>query len=177
MKTRRIVVVAAGAVALAMVGCSRTAQTAGDGQGYRGGRYAASAEGEELVGRAGGPGRQAFETLERRETVEPASDRTGRDVADTGTLRSLAGKVAEQDGEWYLEADARRYLLHLGNASFVEQTGLDLKAGASVDVRWFVDGQLIREETQNVPTKPQQLHLNLWGAPQAGGLQRLARAE
>lgn len=36
-------------------------------------------------------------------------------------------------------------------------------------VRWFVDGQLIREETQNVPTKPQQLHLNLWGAPQAGG--------
>lgn len=36
-------------------------------------------------------------------------------------------------------------------------------------VRWYVDGKLIREETQNVPTKPQQLHLNLWGAPQAGG--------
>jgi hypothetical protein len=36
-------------------------------------------------------------------------------------------------------------------------------------VRWFVDGKLIREETQNVPTKPQQLHLNLWGAPQKGG--------
>lgn len=36
-------------------------------------------------------------------------------------------------------------------------------------VRWFVDGQLIREEVQNVPTRPQQLHLNLWGAPQAGG--------
>jgi Ca2+-binding RTX toxin-like protein len=36
-------------------------------------------------------------------------------------------------------------------------------------VRWFVDGNLIREEVQNVPTKPQQLHLNLWGAPQAGG--------
>ena len=36
-------------------------------------------------------------------------------------------------------------------------------------VRWFVDGTLIREEVANVPTKPQQLHLNLWGAPQKGG--------
>jgi hypothetical protein len=36
-------------------------------------------------------------------------------------------------------------------------------------VRWFVDGTLIREEVDHVPTKPQQLHLNLWGAPQAGG--------
>lgn len=33
-------------------------------------------------------------------------------------------------------------------------------------VRWYVDGKLIRETTENVPTKPQQLHLNLWGAPQ-----------
>lgn len=36
-------------------------------------------------------------------------------------------------------------------------------------VRWFVDGTLIREEVANVPTRPQQLHLNLWGAPQKGG--------
>lgn len=36
-------------------------------------------------------------------------------------------------------------------------------------VRWFVDGKLIREETTHVPTQPQQLHINLWGAPQAGG--------
>lgn len=36
-------------------------------------------------------------------------------------------------------------------------------------VRWFVDDKLIREEVQNVPTRPQQLHLNLWGAPQANG--------
>lgn len=36
-------------------------------------------------------------------------------------------------------------------------------------VRWFVDGKLICEETAHVPTKPQQLHINLWGAPQAGG--------
>ena len=36
-------------------------------------------------------------------------------------------------------------------------------------VRWFVDGSLIREEVEHVPTRPQQVHLNLWGAPQAGG--------
>ena len=33
-------------------------------------------------------------------------------------------------------------------------------------VRWFVDGVFIREDVEHVPTKPQQLHLNLWGAPQ-----------
>ncbi|GGI98202.1 family 16 glycosylhydrolase [Neoroseomonas lacus] len=36
-------------------------------------------------------------------------------------------------------------------------------------VRWFVDGSLIREEVEHVPTRPQQIHLNMWGAPQAGG--------
>lgn len=32
-------------------------------------------------------------------------------------------------------------------------------------VRWFVDGQLIRTDTEHVPTNPQQLHMNLWGVP------------
>jgi hypothetical protein len=30
-------------------------------------------------------------------------------------------------------------------------------------VRFFIDGTLVRIDTQNVPTAPQQLHLNLWG--------------
>lgn len=32
-------------------------------------------------------------------------------------------------------------------------------------VRWFVDGTLIRTETEHVPVQPQQLHMNLWGVP------------
>jgi len=32
-------------------------------------------------------------------------------------------------------------------------------------VRWFVDGNLIRTETEHVPVQPQQLHMNLWGVP------------
>ncbi len=29
-------------------------------------------------------------------------------------------------------------------------------------IRWFVDGQLIREEVDNIPQQPMALHLNLW---------------
>ncbi len=36
-------------------------------------------------------------------------------------------------------------------------------------VRWFVDGTLIRTDTKNVPTEPQQLHMNLWGVPTTWG--------
>jgi beta-glucanase (GH16 family) len=36
-------------------------------------------------------------------------------------------------------------------------------------VSWFLDGVQIRKETQHVPTKPQQLHLNLWGVPGGWG--------
>jgi beta-glucanase (GH16 family) len=36
-------------------------------------------------------------------------------------------------------------------------------------VSWFLDGTLIRTETQHVPTKPEQLHMNLWGVPTGWG--------
>ena len=36
-------------------------------------------------------------------------------------------------------------------------------------VRWFVDGILIRTETEHVPSKPQELHMNLWGVPGGPG--------
>ena len=36
-------------------------------------------------------------------------------------------------------------------------------------VSWYIDGTLIRTETQNVPTQPQQLHINLWGVPTEWG--------
>lgn len=34
---------------------------------------------------------------------------------------------------------------------------------------WFLDGTLIRTESDHVPTQPQQLHLNLWGVPGSWG--------
>lgn len=32
-------------------------------------------------------------------------------------------------------------------------------------VRWFVDGNLVRTETEHVPVNPMQLHINIWGVP------------
>jgi hypothetical protein len=135
MRIRSIVFASmvAGAVALATAGCTGTAEV-GNGQGagrgaQAGGRYTASADAEEF-------GRRS----ERRETVDPASDRTGREVAETGELRGLSGELAQQDGEWYLEAAEGRYLLHLGNTAYVERTGIDLEAGEKIEVRGLVDG-------------------------------------
>ena len=36
-------------------------------------------------------------------------------------------------------------------------------------VSWFIDGSVIRTETNHVPTQPQQLHMNLWGVPGSWG--------
>jgi beta-glucanase (GH16 family) len=32
-------------------------------------------------------------------------------------------------------------------------------------VSWFIDGRSLRTEKVHVPTRPQQLHINLWGVP------------
>lgn len=128
MKTRRVVVsiVAAGAVALAVMGCARTAQTRGDGPRYSDRGYAAPLQSDGVWARG---------------VVDPASDRTGRDVAVIGALETLSGTLAESSGEWYLETETGRYLLHLGNAAFVERVGLKPEVGARVEVRGFVDGE------------------------------------
>jgi hypothetical protein len=134
MMIRSIVMVGLGigAVALALAGCTRTAlgdgSGRGDNQGYRGARNAQTLENQQQFTRGNGRG-----------AVEPASDRTGRDVADAGTLRTLAGTLASDGTEWYLDAADGRYLLHLGNTSYVEQIGLVLEAGDTVQVKGLVD--------------------------------------
>ena len=108
MKIRSIVMVGlgAGAVALSLAGCTGTAlgegQGAGQGagQGYRGARYTQARD-------AGGTATTRVRgTL--RDTVEPASERTGRDVADAGKLETLSGTLASDGTEWFLStADGR----------------------------------------------------------------------
>ncbi len=56
-----------------------------------------------------------------------------------GTLRTLSGTLASDDTEWYLDSADGRYLLHLGNSSYVEQTGLVLEAGETAVVEGIVD--------------------------------------
>ena len=128
MRIRRIVMagVAAGAVALALAGCTDTARGEGNGQGGEG--YRGALRGTEVSGRGG-----------VRSAVAPASERTGRDVADAGTLRTISGTLSSDDAEWYLDTGDGRFLLHLGNTSYVEQTGLVLEAGETAVVRGIVD--------------------------------------
>ena len=38
-------------------------------------------------------------------------------------------------------------------------------------VRWFVDGVLVRTDTEHIPVQPQQLHMNLWACLELGGIQ------
>lgn len=168
MRIRSIVVVGlgVGAVALALAGCTGAAPGEGQrlgqsgGQGYRGARSAQTLESQELPARGLGRGQQAQAAgddivapgrgaqLGAAETgrgglrgeVEPASERTGRDVADVGTLKTLTGILASEGTEWYLEATEGRYLLHLGNASYVEQIGLAPEAGEEAVVKGIVDG-------------------------------------
>jgi hypothetical protein len=147
-----------GAVALALAGCTRTAlgegTGQGGGQGYHGARYEQDQENQVQSARGNGRGQQAPSAesaasgalrgtgnagrSEARAAVDPASDRTGRDVADAGTLRNLSGTLASDGTEWYLDALDGRYLLHLGNASYIGQTGLVLEAGKTAAVKGLV---------------------------------------
>jgi hypothetical protein len=160
MRIRMIVMagVAAGAVALALAGCTDTARGEGNGQvgqGYRGARYTQDSSYQGQAARGLGRGQQAqpgddatrgalrgIDGTGRggvRGAVEPASERTGRDVGDAGTLRTLSGTLASDDTEWYLDSADGRFLLHLGNTSYVEQTGLVLEAGETAVVKGIVD--------------------------------------
>ena len=80
MRIRSIVMMGlgVGAVALAVARCARSAQ---------------------VFEAPSGPLAETPRTLDRRQAVDLVSDRSGQDLAGTGTLGSLAGRLTEQDGE------------------------------------------------------------------------------
>jgi len=156
MRIRTFVMVGlgAGAIALALAGCTGGLGGRGDGQGigqnggqgYRGARYAQTQQGQAQVARGYGRGLQAQpgdgRLIEpRRAAIDPASDRTGRDVADIGTLRTLTGTLSVDGTEWYLDAADGRYLLHMGNTAYVDQTGIALEEGKQALVKGLVDAE------------------------------------
>ena len=164
-----ISLLAAGALTalVALGGCSRQGSA---GLGFRGGRHGTAneaavsrrGEGRELRGapvervpqsrgrsvdaetgrqsRAADtcPGRQAG-GQRYAQKAEPESN--GRSVAETGKLADLSGSLDSRDSEWYLVTEQARWALHLGNISYVESTGIQLRPGAPVKVRGFVDGE------------------------------------
>jgi hypothetical protein len=163
MRIRRIVMVGLGigAVALVLAGCTQSARGEGfgqgGGQGDRGARHAQDSGNAALPSRGSGRGRaaQTADGAARgapggapapgrgngigRSAVDPASDRTGRDVAGVGALETVSGTLSSEGVEWYLDTADGRYLLHLGNASYVAQVGLALEDGERAVVRGLVD--------------------------------------
>jgi hypothetical protein len=155
-----IAVAAAGALSALVVlgGCAdrRPGQ-----EGHRGGRYAAqsSLPGEGLVtppesGRRGRGARIATsppqgprqESTQRRPEVQKGQaaasfDGNGRGVVEAGELLSLVGRLESRDSVWTLNQEGSRRVLHLGNARYVESTGIHLRDGAEVEVRGFADGR------------------------------------
>ena len=59
---------------------------------------------------------------------------------ENGELLSLAGTLESRSSEWYLNQEGSRFVLHLGNARYVESTGIHLREGAAVEVRGFAEG-------------------------------------
>jgi hypothetical protein len=163
MKIRSVVMtgLAAGAVALALAACTGTAlgEGQGAGQGYRGVRTTPMAE---------TPVRTTLRT-----TVDPASERTGRDVADVGNLATLSGTLENDGTEWYLSNADGRFLLHLGNAGFVEQTGMELEDGGTAVVKGLVDADEVSVVTLQFEGKTYAFRtsdgLPLWGGGGRGG--------
>jgi hypothetical protein len=161
-----ISLMAAGAVAglLLLGGCS---DRHSNQQGYRGGRFSVEATargGRSVAGESVRPqGRQGREALRSSGCDEPriegryavpAADRRGaqgsrsgspaagfqsdgRSVAASGQLVDLTGTLESRNAEWYLNQQGTRYLLHLGNARYVESSGIPLQEGATVRVRGF----------------------------------------
>jgi hypothetical protein len=197
MKIRSIVMagLAAGAVALALAACTGTAlgegQGAGQGagQGYRGARYTPATEAEGTLERGYGRGQQLAQDPDDastapvrgalRETVDPASERTGRDVADVGNLATLSGTLESDGTEWFLSTADGRFLLHLGNAGFVEQTGLELEDGGTAVVKGLVDADEVSVVTLQFEGKTYAFRtsdgLPLWGGGGRGAGQGAGR--
>ena len=69
-----------------------------------------------------------------------AHDLTGRDVVETGEVKTLEGTLHYDANEWYLNTDEGSYLLHFGNRDYLESTGIDLKEGDRISVGGFSAG-------------------------------------
>jgi len=172
MKKLRIVLIGlllAGAVAL--VGCSRyntahesqgkgrNSEVAGRslGQSGRGGGSSTQGQGNRGSGRNGNAQAQRDFSAERYSRAQGGTrpegrfqdsgsntpDQSGRSVVERGSINTLSGTLQYDGSEWYLNTSKDKYILHFGNSSYVESTGIDLQEGESIEVRGFLSGDEI----------------------------------
>ena len=70
--------------------------------------------------------------------TESASKLSGRDYVSMGKLGALSGTLFEKDGEWFLRSINSTYELHIGNHTYRDETGINLKADKQVDITGFI---------------------------------------
>ena len=142
-------VAAVAALALAAAGCSKDDGVSSGNHGGRvaseqtqagRGRWSVPAQ-EQIEARPAALGQGAQAPEEPRGAPESAAESTGREVVEAGEPITAHGVLAYEAPEWYLDTAEERYLLHLGNAAFVDQAGIPLQSGAQATVRGFAEGE------------------------------------
>jgi hypothetical protein len=125
-------------------GQNRSAQDQGNlGSGGFGRQQDSRVYDSQRQGRGGTGAGRGIEKLEYGSAGKSIPEQNGRVVAEKGTLENLSGTLSYDGSEWYLESGKDVYILHFGNSSYVESTGIDLDQGEPIDVRGFVSGDEI----------------------------------
>jgi hypothetical protein len=57
---------------------------------------------------------------------------------DLGEMVTFEGVLSQRDEEWYLETDSGRYQLGFGRPDYRDSIGIDLRAGATAEVRGHI---------------------------------------
>jgi hypothetical protein len=113
--------------------------------GYQGGAYqgARALQGQDGAVRQAAPAPGANPGTPVPGAGRADCNQLSSSILDTGIRSSLTGTLSYQAPEWYLAAAEGRYVLRLGNARYVESTGIVLEEGVRATVRGFLaDGEL-----------------------------------
>ena len=87
-------------------------------------------------------GRQGLSNQERNPGNPKAGgpEQSGRVVVEKGGLADLTGTLEYDGSEWYLDTGDATYILHFGNSSYVDSTGLQLQADDFIEIHGFASG-------------------------------------
>lgn len=96
------------------------------------------------------------------QVFQPGQGKSAHDELDFEILTAQLAKISTNV---FLEATGNDYPQSIPmNGSFADWHVYRIEWLPS-EVRWLVDGKVIRVDTVHIPTQPQALHMNLWGVP------------
>lgn len=95
-----------------------------------------------------------------------------------GPLVSLSGELSYEDAEWYLKDGEDKYLLHLGNQSYLDSNQVELKEGQEVQVQAFehddeLSVAILTTDNEQIALRTED-GMPLWAGRGVGGARREA---